>query len=75
MVPMSQINDEDIFSQSDAPFLMGDGFSAKAAREAICRACRNEGLQSKFYMRRYCFTGRDFKEWARLKMVVAAKTP
>ena len=75
MVPMSQINDEDIYSQDDAPFLLGQGFSAKAAREAICKACRNGELRSKIYMRRYSFTGRDFKSWAKRKMVVTAKAP
>lgn len=75
MVPMSQINDEDVYSQDDAPFLLGQGFSAKAAREAICRACRSEGLQSKFYMRRYCFTGKDFKAWVKRNMCDPAKTP
>ena len=75
MIPISEIDDEDIFSQKDAPFLMGQGFSEKSAKETICRACRSGELQAKVYMRRYSFTGKDFKAWARLKMIVPAKTP
>ena len=65
MIPIREIIDENVYDHKDAPFLLGQGFSEKSGRQVICQACRNGGLPSVFYMRRYCFTGKDFKAWAK----------
>lgn len=65
MIPLSQIKDEDLFCQDDAKFLMGAGFTEKAARKQICRACKCGALVSKYFQRRYWFSGMAFKKWVK----------
>ena len=65
MIPISQIIPDDLYSQDDAEFLLGEGFTRKAAREAICAACRSSDLRNAQWRKRYWFTGRDFIEWVR----------
>jgi hypothetical protein len=54
---------ENLYSQDDALFLLGEGFTKEAAREAICEACRSGELESRMWRRRYWFTGCVFLEW------------
>jgi hypothetical protein len=63
MIPIGQIIPENLFSQDDAEFLLGKGFTKDAAREVIREACRSEQLKNKRWRRRYWFTGREFLEW------------
>lgn len=65
MIPLDDIVPANLYTQDDAMFLLGDGFTKKAAREAICEACRSGDLPAKEWRRRYWFTGRDFLEWVR----------
>lgn len=64
MIPVNDIIPGNIYSQDDASFLLGEGFTKAAAREAICEACRSGQLRSASWRRRYWFTGRAFLEWA-----------
>ncbi len=63
MIPIDQIIPENLFSQDDAEFLLGEGFTKDAAREALREACRSGQLKSKRWRRRYWFTGREFVNW------------
>ena len=63
MIPIAQIIPENLFSQDDAKFLLGEGFTKDAAREVIREACRSGQLKNKRWRRRYWFTGREFLEW------------
>lgn len=65
MIPVSAVVSENIYTQHDAAFLLGAGFTGKAARETICRACRNGELRAKLHLRRYWFSGRAFLKWVR----------
>lgn len=63
MIPVSQIVPQNLYSQDDAELLLGGGFSRKAAREAICEACRSGQLRSTQWRKRYWFSGKAFLEW------------
>ncbi len=63
MIPIEQIVPENLYSQDDATFLLGTGFTEDAAREAITEACRSGQLASRSWRRRYWFTGREFMAW------------
>jgi len=65
MIPITKITDANIYSQDDAGFLLGSGFTKKAARETIRSACQNGQLESRFWRKRWWFTGRQFKLWVR----------
>ena len=60
MIPIDRITPGNLYSQDDAAFLLGDGFSPKAAREAVCEACRSGQLPHRRWRKRYWFTGRVF---------------
>jgi len=63
MIPIGQIVEGNLYSQDDARLLLGNGFTAKAAREVICQACRSGQLKNKHWRRRYWFTGHEFLKW------------
>ena len=63
MIPINDIAAENLYSQDDAQFLLGDGFTKDAAREAICEACRAGDLEAKRFRKRWWFTGREFLVW------------
>ena len=63
MIPIGQIVEGNLYSQDDARLLLGNGFSAKAARDVICEACRSGELNNRSWRRRYWFTGREFMDW------------
>jgi hypothetical protein len=63
MIPITAIIPTHIYSQEDAPLLLGTGFSEDAAREVILEACRSGELESRQWRRRYWFTGRAFLDW------------
>jgi hypothetical protein len=63
MIPITDLVPENLYSQEDAPFLLGTGFSEDAAREAICAACRAGQLVNVRWRRRYWFSGRAFLDW------------
>jgi len=63
VIPVDQIVPENLYSQDDALFLLGDGFTKDAAREAICEACRAGEMECSNWRRRYWFTGAAFLEW------------
>ena len=65
MIPVDSIHVDNLYSQDDATFLLGDGFTEKAAREAICEACRSKELAGRHWRKRYWFTGRAFLAWLR----------
>jgi hypothetical protein len=78
MIPVEQIVQVNLYSQDDACFLMGDGFTAKSAKEAICQACRTGQLENRLWRKRYWFTGRAFLEWLRRwfgELELAASAP
>ena len=62
MIPVDQISPGNYYSQDDACFLLGDGFSKRAAKETICAACRSGELQCRKHIKRYWFTGKAFLE-------------
>lgn len=66
MIPMADIIPGNLYSQDDATFLLGEGFSKRGAREAITEACRSGALPARLWRRRYWFRGADFLEWVRL---------
>lgn len=63
MIPVAQIIAANLYSQDDAEFLLGEGFSEKAAREVICEARRSGQLPSTQWRRRFWFTGASFLAW------------
>jgi len=63
VIPLDSIAPGNLYSQDDAPFLLGEGFTPEAAREAICGACRSGQIAHREWRRRYWFTGRAFLEW------------
>jgi len=63
MIPITEIIDANIYSQDDAGFLLGSGFTKKAARETIRSACQNGQLESSFWRKRWWFTGHQSKLW------------
>jgi len=63
VIPIDQIIPGNPYSQDDAAFLMGEGFTEAAAKEAICEACRSGNLESRKWRRRYWFSGRNFLSW------------
>lgn len=63
MIPIDKIIPANLYSQDNAQFLLGNGFSKAAAKEAICEACRSGQLESKRWRRRYWFTGHEFLAW------------
>ena len=63
MIPVSKIMPENLYSQDDGQFLLGQGFSVKAAREVILEACRSGQLSATSWKKRYWFSGKDFFEW------------
>jgi len=63
MIPITEIIPQNLYSQDDGPFLLGDGFTKKASREVICEACRSNELQCRQWRRRFWFTGADFLSW------------
>ena len=65
MIPVNEIIPHNLYSQDDAGFLLGEGFTKKAAREAICAACRSGDLRNAQWRKRYWFSGRSFVEWVR----------
>ena len=65
MIPISKITPSDIYSQEDAPFLLGNGFSQKAARQTITKACLRGDLKAVMRLRRYWFTGKEFLDWVK----------
>jgi hypothetical protein len=65
MIPVAEIVPENLYSQDDAEFLLGDGFTPKAARQVIGEACRSGNLISHKWGRRHFFAGREFLVWLR----------
>lgn len=63
MIQINNIVAENLYSQRDASFLLGNGFTKKAARQMISEACREKQLNANKYKRQYWFTGADFLEW------------
>ena len=65
MIPLSDIILENVYSQDDASYLLGDGFSKVAAKQQICNACKSGTLKACKFARRWCFTGAAFLEWTK----------
>jgi hypothetical protein len=65
MIALSEIVDDDLYSQDDASLLLGEGFTERAAREAIRSACQAGQIESSQWRKRWWFTGRQFKAWVR----------
>ena len=65
MIPLDQIIDVNLYSQDDAVFLLGRGFTGKAAREAIRSACKSGQLEGIQWRKRWWFTGCAFKAWVK----------
>lgn len=65
MIPVSEVTPENLYSQDDAQFLLGEGFSRKAAREAIREACKTGELRSSKWRGRSWFSGQSFLTWIR----------
>ena len=63
MIPIDQIIPGNPYSQDDAVFLMGEGFSEDAAKEIVCEACRSGQLKASKWRKRWWFAGRAFVEW------------
>lgn len=63
MIPVDQIVHKNVYTQDDGPFLVGEDFTLRAAKEFIRAACRSGELPSRFYRKRYWFTGKDFLDW------------
>lgn len=63
MIPLTEIVDDNLYCQGDAPFLLGVGFTEDSARKEIREACRNKEIQSKYRKRKYWFTGKAYKIW------------
>lgn len=68
MIPVDKIASRNLHSQADAPFLLGEGFTPKAARSAICSACIAGELPSRKWSKRHWFYGRDFLDWIRRRL-------
>ena len=63
MIPISEVVPENLYSQDDALFLLGSGFTKRAAKELLCEVCRKGELSHSYFRKRYWFTGREFLEW------------
>ncbi len=63
MIPVADIVPENLYSQEDSVFLMGDGFTEEAASEVVCEACRSGDLRATKWRKRWWFTGREFLAW------------
>ncbi len=63
MIPIDEIRAENLYSQHDAEFLLGKGFSKRGAKEFVREACHSGQLSNRFYRKRYWFTGAAFLEW------------
>ena len=63
MIPVADILPQNLYSQDDAPFLLGEGFTEDAAREAICEACRAGELKGQQWRKRWFFSGAEFLAW------------
>ena len=63
MIPIAEILPQNLYSQDDARFLLGEQFGEKAAKEAILEACRAGQIESRKWRKRYWFTGRCYLEW------------
>ena len=66
MIQITEIKPTNLYSQADAEFLLGDGFSKKAAKEHISKACRSSELKASKNLGRWWFTGDDFLKWVRV---------
>ena len=65
MIPINEIVKSNLYCQDDAQFLLGAGFTKRAAKELICESCRTGDLPNHFHRKRYWFTGEDFLGWVR----------
>jgi hypothetical protein len=63
VIPIDTIILDNPYSQDDAMFLMGEGFTEGAAREVVCEACRSGQLKASKWRNRWWFSGRAFVEW------------
>ena len=63
MISITEIEPNNLYSQDDGEFLLGQGFSVKSARDIICEACRSGQLPATLWKKRYWFAGKDFLEW------------
>ena len=66
MIQITDIKPQNLYSQNDAEFLLGDGFSKKAAKEHISQACRLGELKASKNLGRWWFTGDEFLKWVRV---------
>jgi len=63
VIPVKEIESANLYSQDDARFLLGNGFTAKAAKEHITGACRARELKAAKSLGRWWFTGEAFLAW------------
>ena len=63
MIPIDKIIPANLYSQDDATFLLGTGFTEEAARETLCEACRSGQLTAQQWRKRWWFSGAEFLAW------------
>jgi len=63
VIPVDKIIPKNLYSQDDALFLLGDGFTKDAAKEAVCEASRSGALVAQQWRKRWWFTGAEYLKW------------
>jgi hypothetical protein len=63
VIPLTTIESGVLYSHHDAEFLLGAGFSKRAAQEVIKEACRTGNLDARTWRRRWWFSGDAYIAW------------